>query len=256
MTTSAPTGLALGAASLPTNLSDLTNKLATGKHTGSSLMDLYISTFSDLPTTVLARSPPHLTHRDLIQIMDAKLTFGQNRPALRGMIAKLDPEDVQASSTAAFAALLAADDRDPRGKVESAMTSLIQLRGVGPATASLILSLVCEEVPFFSDEAAVEVLEPAGGRKALKYTIKEYWTFWEEVGKRVEEDEGGDRRAWERRCWARKVMGTEEGRAGTKKRAREKEDEIEETDTGIKKEESKSKDVGRPKRAKKAVKTT
>lgn len=187
--------------------------------------------------------------------MDCKLTFGQNRPALRSMIAKLDAESVKSSSTAALSALVSPGSSS-RDRVEKAMAALLPLKGVGPATASLVLSLVSEEVPFFSDEAAAEVLKPAGGRKGLKYTIKEYWEFWDGVGKKVEkegaEKEGG-RRGWERRCWAESVRGgadeggKAEGGKADKKRARAGEKAKEEPS-----EASEGQEGTRPKRARAA----
>lgn len=62
-------------------------------------------------------------------------------------------------------------------QILSALDILVSgLRGVGPATASLVLS--CgdpENVPFFSDELAAWLLPGAGsGGKNLKYSRKEY----------------------------------------------------------------------------------
>ncbi len=63
------------------------------------------------------------------------------------------------------------------------MVILCELKGVVPATASLILSLVyLEHIPFFSDEATVDVLVPAGGRKGIKYTIKTYKELFDVLG--------------------------------------------------------------------------
>ncbi|KAL7413261.1 hypothetical protein BDY24DRAFT_415314 [Mrakia frigida] len=205
-------------APLPPNLSSILASLVTPKRSLSSLTLLYTSTHSTLPSTILSRSPsPHLLHEDLIAIMDSKLTFGQNRPALRSMIAKLSSKEVISTSTSAFQALLdsSSSSSTSKDRIEKALKALLPLKGVGPATASLILSLVSEEVPFFSDEAAVEVLKPSGGRKGLKYTLPEYWKYFEGVGERSElEGTTGGRRGWERNIWAEKVLEAAGGKEG------------------------------------------
>ncbi|KAF9034442.1 hypothetical protein BDZ89DRAFT_1157995 [Hymenopellis radicata] len=96
---------------------------------------------------IKSRSPIHITLLELQKIMDYKLTFGQNRPALRALIKK---------------------------------NSATQVKGVGPATASLILSLIYpRNIPFFSDEATVDVLALVGGRKAIKYPHATYKTLYD-----------------------------------------------------------------------------
>lgn len=66
--------------------------------------------------------------------------------------------------------------------MKKAVAELSSLKGIGPATASLLLS-VCEpaEVPFFGDEVFVWVM--LGGKKGkIGYTAKEYSSFVEKVG--------------------------------------------------------------------------
>jgi endonuclease III-like uncharacterized protein len=70
--------------------------------------------------------------------------------------------------------------------VVQAVQTLTTLKGVGPATATLILSTCDDRVPFFSDHVASLVL-----KEPLKYTLKqarEYMrimltTFEEEAGR-------------------------------------------------------------------------
>jgi len=65
-------------------------------------------------------------------------------------------------------------------EVRKAMDILCELKGVGPATASLILSLLYPiTIPFFSDEATVGVLAPPGGKKGIKYTAKTYKALYD-----------------------------------------------------------------------------
>lgn len=184
----------------PPRLQALINALPAPKK-GHSLEDLYKTAWTDIPTRVLARDPPHLLQTDLAQILDFKLAFGQNRPALRGMIAALKDEEVRKASEASFDLLKQAEATDGSERdslVLKSLQALTVLRGVGPATASLVLSLLSPSVPFFSDEAAVVILRPAQGRKGLRYNEKEYKAFLEAVG---EKGGAGGQREWERKTW-------------------------------------------------------
>lgn len=78
------------------------------------------------------------------------------------------------------------------------MKLLCELRGVGPATASGILSLVFPvQVPFFSDEAWSECF---GEKEKVEYSVKGWERFLKEMEER--RGEGGMEEAecgmWER----------------------------------------------------------
>ena len=171
---------------------------------GPTLSELYTTAWTDLPSRILERKPPHLSQPELAQVLDFKLAFGQNRPALRGMIGALDNQAVVAASTEAFK-LLSEAGSAADAVVVDALKALTVLRGVGPATASLVLSLFSPSVPFFSDEAAVVALRPAAGRKGLKYNESEYREFLERVREATDE---GKQREWERRIWIQETART------------------------------------------------
>ena len=174
---------------------------------------------------VRQRSPMHLTLPELQTIMDYKLAFGQNRPALRALIKKNTDPQVKDVSERAFA--VSGEDWPA---VETAMTILCELKGVGPATASLILSLLYPlTVPFFSDEATVDVLRPSGGRKGIKYTMKTYKALFEAleviavaVNKNGSKEEPILRGELERSIWHSYRLGekSKEGEVGSSKRTR------------------------------------
>jgi hypothetical protein len=69
-----------------------------------------------------------------------------------------------------------------------ALKSLINLKGIGPATASLLLSVAQPgTVPFFSDEVFRwcmwdEPGSPIGWQRKIKYNTKEYEMLLEKVG--------------------------------------------------------------------------
>lgn len=91
----------------------------------------------------LAREPPHLEKADLVRLVEWKLARGKFRPLLR-YARDLREADVAAATAAAF---------NPGADFEAAMTPLLALRGIGPATASAVLSVARDEWPFMSDEA-------------------------------------------------------------------------------------------------------
>lgn len=78
----------------------------------------------------------------------------------------------------------------------SALTELITLKGIGPASASLLLSVYAPvDIPFFSDEAFRWVMfdgptsGKGGGRgwdRGIKYDKKEYAEYWRRVGEVAE----------------------------------------------------------------------
>ncbi|PLB35871.1 uncharacterized protein BDW47DRAFT_119214 [Aspergillus candidus] len=160
-----------------------------------------------------------LTKDDLVRLMEWKLQRGVHRPALLGMIKSNPDQTVEQATRAALAALsgknLSQQDKpNPEGQFpQTSLTELINpLRGVGIATASLILSAVTANkkgggIPFFSDDVYLwlcmgeaprlrsELARESKGRKqrrkgcykrlggelALKYNVKEYQGLWEAV---------------------------------------------------------------------------
>ncbi|KAJ7099517.1 hypothetical protein B0H15DRAFT_944927 [Mycena belliarum] len=94
-----------------------------------------------------------LTKADLTDLMKWKLARGKSRPTLLALIAS-NPAPLVASATAAALHTMrdAAHDREAALR---ALPDACTLRGVGPATASALLTLHPPHVlPFMSDEAA------------------------------------------------------------------------------------------------------
>lgn len=101
------------------------------------------------------------------------------------MIGQNEEDNVIAITKEAFALFLESKDTSPTKEeykklVKKALTILVKLRGVGPATASLMLSLLNKITklapPFYSDEAAEYVFQKggAGDEIKLKYSMSEY----------------------------------------------------------------------------------
>ncbi|EAW07881.1 uncharacterized protein ACLA_025980 [Aspergillus clavatus NRRL 1] len=203
-----------------------------------------------LPATLRARSPqpPSLTHDELVQLMQWKLKHGVFRPALLGMVRSNPAERVRDATARAFALLVeesgsgsgsasastptgastasatetgAGDgDAGDRAFPAAALDALVKpLRGVGPATASLVLSVasaaaaasagddvgagagadvdvdVDVDTPFYSDDVylwlclggfpggdagAARFVRP-NGELSVKYNVAEYRQLWRDV---------------------------------------------------------------------------
>ena len=86
---------------------------------------------------------------DLERLMVWKLRRGQFRPTLMNLIRRNSSEFVKETTSEAIKHI-----SKTKCDVDESMKILCNLKGVGPATASLILSVICpENVPFMSDEA-------------------------------------------------------------------------------------------------------
>jgi hypothetical protein len=107
---------------------------------------------------------------------------GTFRPSLRKLVESNSDETVKNCTRQAFETYKTKDDQ-----WEKAITMLAKgLRGVGPATASLLLNTYDgEKVPFFSDELLRWVMmsdgRGNGWDRKIKYSIKEYRELYERV---------------------------------------------------------------------------
>ncbi|KAL8769869.1 MAG: hypothetical protein Q9209_004307 [Squamulea sp. 1 TL-2023] len=106
--------------------------------------------YKDVPEVVAQRKKDgeaFLEKTEVQSLVEWKLKFGTYRPSLTKLVASNPVEDVRKTTASAFA--LISNDPNP----SKAITTLSKLKGIGPATASLLLS--CYDpvtIPFFSDE--------------------------------------------------------------------------------------------------------
>lgn len=77
---------------------------------------------------------------------------------------------------------------------EAAMKELVKLDGVGPATASLVLTVMDDSLPFLSDELALVCM----GKP--KYTVK-FYTALVKIARKKAQDLGVSVRDFERSVW-------------------------------------------------------
>ncbi|KGO68023.1 hypothetical protein PITC_053110 [Penicillium italicum] len=147
----------------------------------------------------------YLLKEELVDIMEWKTKHGVSRPMLMGMVKSNQVATITKSTSTAFAALPDADpvaapnDAFPKASLD-ALTAPI--RGVGPATASLILSIATvfsdakKQVPFYSDDVYlwlclsdfpegqdVSEHKPSkhkkpNGELIAKYNMNEYRDLW------------------------------------------------------------------------------
>ncbi|EMC97577.1 hypothetical protein BAUCODRAFT_33291 [Baudoinia panamericana UAMH 10762] len=134
----------------------------------------------DIPNAVQERRPRYATKDELDTLMDWKLAHGKFRPNLKKLIQQNEGSTVEEVTTAHINVHTASKTDE----IIAAVKGLCVLRGVGPATASLLLSTANSDLPFFSDELYRwamfdEVMvsgkaEKVGWQREIKYTIPEY----------------------------------------------------------------------------------
>lgn len=100
---------------------------------------------------------------DLTEIVQWKFAKGKSRPGLWKHLRANTPSDVKRHSSSSF---VKADKGDVRGAIED----MSNLKGVGPATASAVLSFYKPEVFLFMDDEVIECLNNA----PRKYTLTIY----------------------------------------------------------------------------------
>ncbi|KAH8730085.1 hypothetical protein GQ44DRAFT_747095 [Phaeosphaeriaceae sp. PMI808] len=136
------------------------------------LRELDTLRYEIIPTTVATRRDSAFLAIDEVEkLVEWKLKHGTFRPKLLQLVSSNDDETVQDTTSAAF--------RDLTARLPAVKT-LSVLKGIGPATASLLLSVAAPaSVPFFSDELFRwcmwdESGSPGGWQRKIKYNNKEY----------------------------------------------------------------------------------
>nr|OQO30999.1 hypothetical protein B0A51_01238 [Rachicladosporium sp. CCFEE 5018] len=131
--------------------------------------------FNNLPGILAKRNGEgkvYLTKEEVATLVDWKLSHGTFRPSLKGLVLQNSPEFVLEVTTDGLST--SSDDN-----LEARLKTLCKLKGIGPATASLLLAVNDPDtVPFFSDELFrwASWKDETAGRwdRKIKYTPKEY----------------------------------------------------------------------------------
>jgi len=97
----------------------------------------------------------------------------------------LGDEEVRSTTEEAFSELGEGGLDD----VKTAVTTLKKMKGVGPATATMVLQAKRDEVPFMSDEAMMLVFKC--DKSKLKYDLKTCMSYIEKINELVKELKNG-----------------------------------------------------------------
>lgn len=172
---------------------------------------------SDLPEVLKTRYEKEnkcfITSEELVLLMDWKLAMGKFRPNLPKLIRLNSDETVRNTTETALTNFLTAIDtkfetngkseydydksKEFLGVVKTALNQLLTLKGVGPATASLILCLLSNITnlapPFFSDESFLYfVVDSSRPDTKIKYNAKEYLDEYIPVIFNIVKDKNGE----------------------------------------------------------------
>jgi hypothetical protein len=156
---------------------------------GLEELDCWVRT--ELPRAIAAREAPHVTRDELVRVTQWKMARGVWRARNLALVRGNAADEVVEVSREALAGI-----PDPRAPI----AGLTRLAGVGPATASAIVSAAAPDVyPFFDDLVATQV--PNLGKVA--FTLGFYVRYAEALRGRAR-SLGGD---WspalvERALWA------------------------------------------------------
>ncbi|KAI0150882.1 hypothetical protein BJ166DRAFT_534595 [Pestalotiopsis sp. NC0098] len=141
----------------------------TPKAGQKTLAELDEFRFQEAPEQFRSNSPKRgMTHDDVKTLVDWKLRHGKFRPTLMKLVSSNDGKTVTETIKQAMDAYW--EDQD----ASAALAAISKLKGIGPATASLLLSVHDpDRVIFFSDEA-FWWLCCKGKKDPIKYNPKEY----------------------------------------------------------------------------------
>ncbi|KAF3052516.1 hypothetical protein E8E11_011506 [Didymella keratinophila] len=148
----------------------------------SSLAELDTLRYETIPSKLAnGKKDAHLLKADVEKLVEWKLKHGTFRPTLMGLVKSNPADTIKETTQSAFA--------EP--DVMKALKILTSLRGIGPATTSLLLSVhQPDTVPFFSDElfrwsqwdAAGKKGDDKGWDRKIKYNVGEYKEVLKSMG--------------------------------------------------------------------------
>jgi len=127
----------------------------------------------ELPKKIQSRGKnAHLLHEELVKCMKWKLSRGKFIPRIKDLIQMNTPRLVVAETKKAFRALHKKDD------ISSAIQALCNLKGVGPAMASVMLTAADPtQFGFMAEECLMAIPEIEG----IDFTTKELLNFVEQL---------------------------------------------------------------------------
>ncbi|PWN29251.1 hypothetical protein BDZ90DRAFT_142549 [Jaminaea rosea] len=191
----------------------------------STLVELEERVWEHIPAVLASRSQPHLNREELLICLAWKLGRGKYRPTLPSLVASNSEEKVVEVTGKAWRSFIPAREAREEDSLRNfpCLRILTSLRGIGPATASLLLGIFevaarsdgsrCaqEEEGFMSDESW-SCLPALQGRK-VAYGEAD-WKRWRSAwGERLREWDRGARQL-DRATWAYREGGGRGGGGG------------------------------------------
>ena len=129
----------------------------------------------ELPGLIAARRRPHVTHAELVKVTEWKMARGVWRARNLALVRANDPDLVVETSGDALGAI-----PDPVAPI----TTLAELAGVGPATASAVAAAASPETyPFFDELVGAQV----PGLGTLTFNLAYYKRYAEALRERAKE---------------------------------------------------------------------
>jgi len=157
----------------------------------------------DLPKKIKSRGKDaHLVHEELVQCMKWKMSRGKFIPRIKDLVQMNTPRLCITESKKAFRALLKKDD------LTAAIQAMCNLKGVGPAMASVMLTAADPtQCGFMADECLMAIPEI----DSIDYTTKELLNFVEQLRTAAERLNGSGGSNWnahrvEQTVWAHVVL--------------------------------------------------
>jgi len=124
----------------------------------------------ELPKKIRSRGKDaHLTHDELVQCMKWKLTRGKFYSQMINLVMINTPKAVATETRKALRKL---------PNLESALTNLSSLKGVGTTMATAVLAAAAPEIaPFMADECLMAIPDT----ESIEYTVKEYLKYVQNI---------------------------------------------------------------------------
>ncbi|KAH9516213.1 hypothetical protein DERF_006967 [Dermatophagoides farinae] len=130
-----------------------------------------------LPQMIHSRKDPHVLYEELVQIAKWRLMMGKYRPKMLDLVRINTETSVVNITRKAFKKL------QHQKNLQQAITQLVNLKGIGPSTASAVLAAAYpEEAPFMSDEGMLST----PGVEATDSTIAEFNNYSEQLRNKTE----------------------------------------------------------------------
>lgn len=130
---------------------------------------------NELPDAIAGRSPPHVTHAEIVKLAEWKMARGVWRARNLSLVRGNDSKLVMRTSADALAKI-----PHPTAPI----STLTELAGVGPATASAVVAAASPAIYPFFDELVAAQIPGLGG---VTWTLAYYRRYAEALRERADQ---------------------------------------------------------------------